>query len=230
MLVEISKFDKEIAGFEPKMEMLNTQLSTELKEFNKLEAKISTIEADMSEAEKNKSKNKSHLKELAEKLKSISAKYDSVSSERESKALQIEEEISKEQITFANEETARLQAFLENKAKELEELSAELAGEVDNIDAIKETHAQEVENKNQEMIEISKQREKLKENLDNKLLIFYEKIKSWAKETAIVPIKKQGCYGCYMKLNDKLCKEISISSDVNTCPHCGRIVYMEQQA
>ena len=32
---------------------------------------------------------------------------------------------------------------------------------------------------------------------------FYEKIKRWAKDSAVVPVKKQACYGCYMKINDK---------------------------
>ncbi|MEE6591681.1 hypothetical protein VWN77_10245, partial [Campylobacter coli] len=29
---------------------------------------------------------------------------------------------------------------------------------------------------------------------------FYEKIRKCAKNTAVVPVKKQACYGCFMKI------------------------------
>ena len=56
--------------------------------------------------------------------------------------------------------------------------------------------------------ELFVKREELSRNLEQKVLSFYEKIRIWAGNTAVVPVKKQACYGCYMKLNDKTYSEV----------------------
>lgn len=61
------------------------------------------------------------------------------------------------------------------------------------------------------------------------MLSFYEKIKNWAKNTAVVPVKKQACYGCFMRIDDTTYNKILKDDEINTCPHCGRIVYKEQE-
>ena len=70
-------------------------------------------------------------------------------------------------------------------------------------------------------------REELSRNLEQKVLAFYEKIRIWAGNTAVVPVKKQACYGCYMKLNDKTYAEVIRADEIVNCPHCGRILYLE---
>ena len=63
--------------------------------------------------------------------------------------------------------------------------------------------------------------------INQKVLEFYEKIRKWAKNTAVVPMKKQACYGCFMRVNDKTFSEVLRSESITTCPHCGRILYSE---
>ena len=65
--------------------------------------------------------------------------------------------------------------------------------------------------------------------MDQKIISFYEKIRKWAKNTAVVPVKKQACYGCFMKINDKTYSEVIKGEEIVTCPHCGRILYIEKE-
>ncbi|HHH37742.1 MAG TPA: hypothetical protein ENK77_03905, partial [Epsilonproteobacteria bacterium] len=60
-------------------------------------------------------------------------------------------------------------------------------------------------------------------------LAFYEKIRIWAGNTAVVAVKKQACYGCYMKLNDKTYADVIRGEEITNCPHCGRILYIERE-
>ncbi len=61
--------------------------------------------------------------------------------------------------------------------------------------------------------------------IDQKVLAFYEKIRRWSKNSAVVPVRKQACYGCYMKLNDSSYAEVIRAEEICTCHHCGRILY-----
>ncbi|WP_373408154.1 zinc ribbon domain-containing protein [Campylobacter hyointestinalis] len=76
---------------------------------------------------------------------------------------------------------------------------------------------------------VYEQKDKLLLEMNQKVLTFYEKIRKWAKNTAVVPVKKQACYGCFMKINDKTYANVIKSEDIVTCPHCGRILYKDSE-
>ena len=107
-LVKLSNFDKEIVGFEPKIQAENNKLDVFLKTVDSLTSKIDTLYAEIDDTKNKRIKNDLHLKELSTRIEEISAKYDSVKTEKESKALQLEEEIAKEQVSFSNNEIVRL--------------------------------------------------------------------------------------------------------------------------
>ncbi len=84
-----------------------------------------------------------------------------------------------------------------------------------------------MENIEKERRELFLKREAKIRAIDQKILAFYEKIRLWSRNTAVVPVKKQACYGCYMKLNDSAYAEVIKSEEICTCHHCGRIIYVE---
>ncbi len=65
--------------------------------------------------------------------------------------------------------------------------------------------------------------------MNSKIYAFYEKIKRWAGVTAVVPVKRQACSGCNMKISDKIYSEVLKAEEIITCPHCGRVLYIEEE-
>jgi len=224
-LVKLSNYDKQIVEFEPKIKAENDKLKVFLKTVDSLNSKIDKLYAEIDDAKNKRIKNDLHLKELGSKLEEIAAKYDTVKTEKEAKALQLEEEIAKEQIAFANNEIVRLDEIAAKKSEDLEELKKELEQEEADIAEIKEAVNAKIASYDEEKTLISKNKSELMETIDQKVLTFYEKIKRWANETAVVPVKNQACYGCHMKLTNRAYNEFLVSSDISTCPHCGRIIY-----
>ena len=226
-LIELSNSDKTIDSYEPKIEQVKANLNKELEKESSLRNKIESIKEELKENELKKQKNEQHLAELSEKLKSFSKKSSLLKTEKEIKALQLEEEIAKEQIDFANEEIERLNKIKDNKESEileLEETLAEVSKEVES--AKKEIEKELVEIEKERMKEYEK-KQKLISKMNQNVLIFYEKIRRWAGNTTVVPIKKQACYGCYMRINDQIYSDVIRAEDITTCPHCGRILYKE---
>ena len=224
-LVQLSNFDKEIVDFEPKIQEENNKLKVFLKTVDELNEKIDKLYVEIDDAKNKRIKNDIHLKELADKLDEISKKYDVVKTDKESKALQLEEEIAKEQIAFANNEIARLDEITSTKEATLAELKEELAKEEEEVAELKEIIAKAISDLETSREEVFKQKASLVETVDTKILTFYEKIKRWAGNTAVVPVKNQACYGCHMKLTNRAYSEFLTSDEIFTCPHCGRIIY-----
>jgi len=228
-LVKLSKCDTQISAFEPKIENEKAKLSVFLQTADQITASIDKNYAEIEDVKSKRSKNNIHLAELKAKLDDISKKHGDVKTEKEVKALQLEEEIAKEQISFANEEITRLDAIAETKEAELEELKSNLTTEEESIKDLQIEVDNAIEGLNKERNDVYQSRAELLENFDNKILTFYEKIKRWAKDSAVVPVKKQACYGCYMKINDYTFAEVIKSEEIINCPHCGRILYKENE-
>lgn len=228
-LVKLSKFDSSISMFEPKIENEKAKLSTFIEVAESIKSQINDTYAQIDDVKSKRTKNNIHLAELKTKLENISKKNNEVSNEKELKALQLEEEIAKEQISFANEEIIRLDEIAVAKEEELKELQGKLTEEEDSIKELQVAVDNAIEEINQERNNVSHERSELLEKFDKKILTFYEKIKRWAKDSAVVPVRDQACYGCFMKINDKTYSEVIKSEEIINCPHCGRILYKEEE-
>ena len=228
-LIKLSKFDTAISMFEPKIENEKAKLATFVETAATIKASINSIYLEVDDVKSKRTKNNIHLAELKTKLENIAKKNKDVHNEKELKALQLEEEIAKEQIAFANEEIDRLDNLAKSKESVLKELQEKLTAEEEDIKEIQVAVDNTIENINKERNDVYQQRSELLEKFDNKILTFYEKIKRWAKDSAVVPVKKQACYGCYMKINDKTYAEVIKAEEIVNCPHCGRILYKEDE-
>ena len=228
-LVKLSQFDKDIVGFEPQIENEQEKLNAFTKVVDEINGEVEKLYQLIDETKNKRIKNDLHLKELSDKLAEIDGKHKLAKTEKEVKALQLEEEIAKEQITFANEEIERLDEIAAAKEEELKELQAKLAEEEDSIKEIQVAVDNAIDEINQERNAVYQERSELLEKFDNKILTFYEKIRRWAKDSAVVPVVDQACYGCFMKINDKTYSEVIKSEEIINCPHCGRILYKENE-
>ncbi len=228
-LIQLADIDKQIDSFEPRITQIRSKLDAKLAQQQELLEKIDTLKEELQENELKRKKNELHLAELSEKLKSLGEKSASIKSEKEMKALQLEEEIAKEQIDFANEEIARLDKIEEQKREEIEQLQQQIEAMQDEIKAISEETDKELAKLNEERQKVYEAKSKLLGEMNQNIIVFYEKIRRWAKNTTVVPVRKQACYGCYMRINDHTYAQVIKGEEITTCPHCGRILYLEPQ-
>ncbi len=226
-LIELAKNDKAIDSYTPELEAADKKVARAQKKTDESQSELDKLKADITSNEEKVKGFEEQLTLLNEQLSLNAKKSKDISTEREMKALSLEEDITKEKMTFANEEIERLQEINVTKTALLDEASEEVETLRKDLNTIsKEASSQKA------IIEKSKgslfkKREELSRNLEQTVLAFYEKIRIWAGNTAVVPVKKQACYGCYMKLNDKTYSEIIKADEICNCPHCGRILYIE---
>ena len=226
-LIELSKNDQAIDSYTPQLEAADKKVAKIQKKIDAAQAELDTLNADIAGNEERVKTFEEQLTLLNEQLILNAAKSKDITTEKEMKALSLEEDIAKEKMTFANEEIDRLQGINETKKALLDEANEKvtvLSGEFTEINDAVSVERTAIEKSKSELFV---KREKLSRNIEQKVLAFYEKIRIWAGNTAVVPVKKQACYGCYMKLNDKTYSEVIKADEICTCPHCGRILYIE---
>jgi predicted nucleic acid-binding Zn-ribbon protein len=226
-LIDLAKNDQAIDSYNPQLEAADKKVAKVQNKIDAAQAELDELTTAIADNEEKVKGFEEQLTLLNEQLTSNAKKLKEISTEKEMKALSLEEDIAKEKMTFANEEIERLQGINETKTALLDEANEKVNTLTTDFDAVnKEISAEKA------VIEKSKaklfvKREELSRNLEQKVLAFYEKIRIWAGNTAVVPVKKQACYGCYMKLNDKTYSEVIKADEICNCPHCGRILYIE---
>lgn len=226
-LIDLSLIDKEIDAFEPQIDEANLQYDALLATKNSVVNEIATLSNEIKEEQIKKQKNELHLAELSAKLEDNGRKSAEIKTEREMKSLQLEEEIAKEQVSFANEEIARLEKLIDHKKAKIEELETK-AGEIEaNLSGVKADVDQKLAQIDDARKIVFAKKEILVGAMNQKGLSFYQKIRRWAKNTTAVAVRNQACMGCYMAISDKVYSEVIKGEEIVTCPHCGRLLYLE---
>ena len=228
-LVELSDLDKQIDGFIPRIQDIEKAYKNIEEECETITVNIERLDEEVNDLKSQKSGTSAHIAEFSAKIKDVAKKSSSAKSEKEIKALSLEEDIAKEQLEAANEEIARLEKLIDSKNSQKDEFGAKKAELEENLKNIKSKTSSELENIGKEREEVYAKKDKLIATMNQKILAFYEKIRKWAHNTAVVPVKKQACYGCFMQINDKTFSAVIKGEDIVTCPHCGRILYKQEQ-
>ncbi|MGD9969873.1 MAG: zinc ribbon domain-containing protein [Sulfuricurvum sp.] len=226
-LIELSLIDKEIDAFEPQIEEANLQHDALLATKNTIANDIAALKQEIKDEQLKKQKNELHLAELSAKLDENSKKSAEIKTEREMKSLQLEEEIAKEQVSFANEEIARLEKLIDHKQEKINELEAKAAEIEENLVNVKAEVDVKLSKIDEERKEVFAKKQTLVSSMNQKGLSFYQKIRRWAKNTTAVPVRHQACMGCFMSISDKIYADVIKGEEITTCPHCGRILYLE---
>ena len=226
-LIDLSLIDKEIDAFEPQIDEANLQYDALLAAKNSIANEIATLSLEIKDEQVKKQKNELHLSELSDKLESNTKKSGEIKTEREMKSLQLEEEIAKEQVNFANEEIARLEKLIEHKKAKTSDLEAKATEIEDKLVGVKADVDVKLAKIDEDRKVIFVKKEILVGEMNQKGLSFYQKIRRWAKNTTAVPLRNQACMGCYMAISDKVYSDIIKGEEIVTCPHCGRLLYLE---
>jgi len=226
-LIELSKLDKSIDEFTPLIKNAEKKLARRVAKRDEIIKKIDEINIVIEDNNAKIVSFENQIKALNEQLAMNIIKERAIKTEREMKALQMESELAREKLNFVNEEIEKLNRILETKERELKGVNRDLEKADNELNRVSLEVSAKIASIEEEKGKLFDKRERKIRDINQKILSFYEKIRIWAGNTAVVPVKKQACYGCYMKLNDKTYAEVIRADEIVNCPHCGRILYLE---
>jgi len=228
-LVELNKYDKKLAELVPLEENIKRPLTRLENKVKSLNTKFEKLSEEVKNLILKKSKNELLISELKEKLNQIAEKTAKVKTAKEAKALALEEDLAKEQIEGANEEIDKFENQVELKKEEKEAIQKEIEQLEAEIVIVQNEIQSKLDVLEEQKKAIFENRDKLIKKMDQNIYKFYEKIKKWAGNSAVSPVKKQACMGCFMKINDKTYADVIKAEEITTCPHCGRVLYVENE-
>jgi predicted nucleic acid-binding Zn-ribbon protein len=228
-LVELNKYDKKLEELIPLEATIKRPLTNLENKVKLANSKLQILEDEIKNLILKKSKNELLISEFKEKLNQIAEKTAKVKTAKEAKALVLEEELAKEQIESANEEIEKFEKLVELKKDEKNKLKKEIQQLENEIVLVQNEIQSKLDTLEIQKKAIYENRDKLIETIDSNIYKYYEKIKKWAGNSAVSQVKKQACMGCFMKINEKTYADVIKAQEITSCPHCGRVLYIENE-
>ena len=208
--MEVADLEDDVAGLETRIQKIKNELDD-------LEDDIVTRKNLIKDAQSNIKKYETQLNEVKN-----NREYDAISKEIEIQGLDIQ--VSEKKIReFGYEITTKTQVY-EKALGELDARKADLDAKRDELDTISsETEKEESD--------LSVQAEKASKNIEERLLIAYNRLRKNAKNgLAVVTIQRDSCSGCFNQIPPQRQSDIRQRKKIIVCEHCGRILIDEMMA
>ncbi|EHQ27298.1 zinc ribbon domain-containing protein [Mucilaginibacter paludis] len=208
--MEVSDLEDDVAGLETRIEKIKSELDD-------LEDSIVTRKNLIRDAQANTKKYEAQLNDVKN-----NREYDAISKEIEIQGLDIQ--VSEKKIKEYGFEIATKTQIYEKAVADLEERQKDLdikKAELDTITA-------ETQKEEQDLLALA---DKAKENIEERLLIAYTRLRQNAKNgLAVVTIQRDSCSGCFNQIPPQRQSDIRQRKKIIVCEHCGRILVDEQMA
>lgn len=206
--LEVQDLEDEIVGLNTRAE----KIAEELKELEALGTahKNTIIEANAA------------IKKYTEQQKNVrnNREYESLSKEIEFQTLEIE--LSEKRIKENN-------FAIDSKKEILDEAQAKLASRQGDLEAKKGELDEIIAETEKDEQTLIKKSNASRENIDDRLLFAYDKLRSNAKNgLAVVQIVRNSCGGCFNSIPPQRQMEIEMRKKITICEHCGRILVPNQ--
>ena len=206
--LEVQDLEDEIVGLTTRAE----KIKEELKELENLGLAHKNTIAEANAA----------IKKYTEQQKNVrnNREYESLSKEIEFQTLEIQ--LSEKRIKENKFAT-------DNKKEILVEADARLAGRQADLDAKKGELDEIIAETEKDEKELMKKSSAARENIDERLLFAYDKLRSNSKNgLAVVQIVRNSCGGCFNSIPPQRQMEIEMRKKITICEHCGRILVPNQ--
>jgi predicted nucleic acid-binding Zn-ribbon protein len=211
-LQEIQELKGDLPAIVAELDAKVSDLETRLKELEKMskQAKIDRENADdeiLGSAEKIEKYKSQQLQVKSNKQYDALTKEIEQTQERSIK-LQKDMELLEGKITLAKTDSDALQAQLDEIMVDYDERKKEL----------KEVNKEH----EKEELKCRHEREKIVARMDKEDLDRYERIQKAKGGTAVVPVKRGACGGCFSRVPPQKMLEIRQNARLFMCEHCGR--------
>ena len=177
------------------------------------------------QTESDKKKLELDVEALKERISKYSLQQFQTKKNEEYRALAHEIETCKGGISKIEDQILELMEQADAIAKEVSAATKSAAEAKKDVDAESAELAKREENFKAKLAELQVNRAELAAAVEEGALARYERLLKSKGENVIVGIQHSSCGGCHMRLPTQVMIACQSQSELNACPHCGRIIY-----
>lgn len=198
-------------------------------EITGIQTRISKHETAISDIDTEISRHNNNIKESEMLISKYEKQLDNVKNNREFDALSKEIGLQKLEIQLSQKRIKEATAIMEVKKESLDQYVVRLEQRLKDMDVKKVELQKIIEKTEKEETKLVKESDKARKNIEDRLLLSYDKIrKTYRNGLAVVSIARGACGGCFNRIPPQMQIEIGVMKKIIACEHCGRVLIDEK--
>lgn len=218
----ILRTQMELSGIAPQRQSLQAKSAGTQAELEAVKLRGKHVESDRKKLELDAEAKKQQIEKYS--LQQFQTKKN-----EEYRALAHEIELCKEVITKLEDQQIELMEQAEVLQKQTAEAAKIAASAKKDVDEMIAALGEREANLQKQLAEYQANRDELATAVDESVLAKYERLLKQRGDNVVVGIDHSSCGGCHMKLPVQTVVSCQSQSEVNSCPHCGRILYFTRE-
>ena len=226
LLREMQGLDHELNQMRQKRQKLEAELALLGADMERVQGMVDSLTADLDRLQAERRELALALTQEQENVKKAEGRLPTIKTQKEYVAVLKEIDTAKkmnkeiqERIQAKDGEIASLGREMEEKQAELSAASEKVAGRRGEIEG-------ELGNFDQTLSAQSSQREALLKQVPLPVQKRYQMLLERRAGLAVVEARKGTCLGCNMHLPPQLYNSLFTSSEIQSCPHCNRMLFV----
>jgi predicted nucleic acid-binding Zn-ribbon protein len=195
---------------------------------NELQSRLKELEKTMKQAKVDREKADDEILGSAEKIEKYKGQQLQVKSNKQYDALTKEIETTQERSIKLQKDMELLEGKIQLSKTDADAIKAQLEEISADYDERKKELKEVNKEHEKEELKFRHEREKLLARIDKEDLDRYERIQKAKGGTAVVPVKRGACGGCFSRVPPQKMLEIRQNNRLFMCEHCGRILVSDQ--
>jgi hypothetical protein len=205
--IEVSDLEDEITG-----------LTTRSK---KLESAITEVEHEINQ-------HTSNIKESEGLIVKYEKQLDNVKNNREFDALTKEIELQKLEIQLSQKKIREATITKDTKKEGFDVIVTKLNQRIKDLETKNVELSKIIEKTEKEEAKLLKESDKARKDIEDRLLVSYDKIrKAYRNGLAVATVARGACGGCFNRIPPQIQIEIGVMKKIIACEHCGRVLVDE---
>lgn len=225
-LLSLQEVDEEIDLRRERLESLEPELSDRRQRVEELESEVRELRSDVEEAESELRQRERTVKAARETVKRLREKADDVQSMKQHKAVRKEIISAEENLDSSEDDVLDAMQQVETLRSRLSDAEEELEETREDYEAAEADVATSRDELKEELRDWKEKKRVLEEQVEDRLLDAYRKIRSGTTDSALAPLTPDGvCGHCFTFVPPQRRSEIRSGEKLHTCEGCGVILY-----
>lgn len=228
LLRELQEIDQELTELATVRAKHEGELQDLSAEENRIQEMVDELNAQLDELQKEDGQLQQEMLAERDQIAKVEARLPEIQTQKEYVAVLKEIDMAKKasldtqaKITLKETALTELMADLEEKQAELDAVSEKSSARQAEVDKI-------LAESDVTCAARQATRDSLAKDLPNTLLSKYQRIFSRRKGLAVARVVDGACLGCNMQLPPQQYNRLHRGTELQSCPHCNRLLYMDR--
>jgi len=229
LLRELQEIDQEVSTIEATRQGYRNELSAFDTETSRIQGMVDELSTEMEELKKDEVQLQQELLKEQDNITKVEARLPEIQTQKEYVAVLKEIDLAKKANREIEDQVLAKQQEIENLEGDLKEKQDELDSVTEKADARRSELGKLLKESEADLQKKQSVRESVAGDVPATLLRKYQTLFKRRAGLAVTVARNGACLGCNMQLPPQQFNSLFRQTDLQSCPHCNRLLYIDAE-